>query len=96
MQADFPDIKMWRESKDTLDYSLGGMIHRVTKSWWNAPYKEPSSSENRTSRLEKKCPCYYCEHFEIKGLSHCEIHEDAYGDSRCNDYHKIKKMKEVK
>jgi hypothetical protein len=40
MQVDFPDIKMWGESKDTLDYSLGGMIHRVTKSWWDAEYKE--------------------------------------------------------
>ena len=41
MQAVFPDIEMWGESKDTLDYSLGGMIHRVTKSFWNAEYKEP-------------------------------------------------------
>lgn len=40
MQAVFPDIEMWGESKDTLDYSLGGMIHRVTKSWWNAEYQE--------------------------------------------------------
>lgn len=40
MYAMFPDIEMWGESKDTLDYSLGGMIHRVTKSWWNAPYKK--------------------------------------------------------
>ncbi len=32
MQAVFPDIKMWGKSKDTLDYSLGGMIHRITKS----------------------------------------------------------------
>lgn len=74
-----------------LDLGTKCDVHEMSfvKDWWNAPYKEPSSSENRTSRLEKKCPCYYCEHFEIKGLSHCKIHEDAYGDSRCNDYHKI-------
>ena len=40
IKAMFPDIEMWGESKDTLDYSLGGMVHRVTKSWWNAPYKK--------------------------------------------------------
>ena len=39
IKALFPNIKMWGESKDTLDYSLGGMIHRVLKSWWNAPYE---------------------------------------------------------
>lgn len=39
MQAVFPDIEMWGKSKDTLDYSLGGMVHRVMKSWWNAEYK---------------------------------------------------------
>ena len=46
MQAVFPDIEMWGESKDTLDYSLGGMIHRVTKSFWNAEYKEPTTKNN--------------------------------------------------
>ena len=46
MQADFPDIEMWGESKDTLDYSLGGMIHRVMKSWWNAEYKEPTTKND--------------------------------------------------
>jgi hypothetical protein len=61
----------------------------VSKSFWNAEYKEPSSSGKPNKSIEEKCPCYYCEHFEIKGLSHCEIHEEAYGDSRCNDYHKI-------
>lgn len=61
----------------------------VSKSFWNAEYKEPSSSGKPNKSIEEKCPCYYCEHFEIKGLSHCKIHEDAYGDSRCNDYHKI-------
>ena len=44
MRAVFPNIKMWGESKDTLDYSLGGMIHRIMKNWWNAEYKEPSNS----------------------------------------------------
>lgn len=39
MRAVFPDIEKWGESKDTLDYSLGGMVHRVMKSWWNAEYK---------------------------------------------------------
>lgn len=48
-----------------------------------------SSSEKPNKSIEEKCPCYYCEHFEIKGWSHCKIHEDAYGDSRCNDYHNI-------
>lgn len=57
--------------------------------WWNAEYKEPSSSEIPNKSIEEKCPCYHCEHFEIKGWSHCKIHEDAYGDSRCNDYHKV-------
>lgn len=46
MQAVFPDIEMWGESKDTLDYSLGGMIHRVTKSFWNAEYKEPTTKND--------------------------------------------------
>lgn len=45
MRAVFPDIKMWGESKGTLDYSLGGMIHRAMKNWWNAEYKESSVSE---------------------------------------------------
>ena len=40
----FPNIKMWGKSKDTLDYSLGGTIHRAMKSWWNAEYKESDSS----------------------------------------------------
>lgn len=39
IKALFPDIKMWGESEKTLDYSLGGMVHRVLKSWWDAPYK---------------------------------------------------------
>lgn len=46
-------------------------------------------SEKPNKSIEEKCPCYYCEHFEIKGWSHCKIHEGAYGDSRCNDYHKV-------
>jgi hypothetical protein len=45
MKIVFTDIKMWGESKDTLDYSLGGMIHRVTKWWWNAEYKEPTTKK---------------------------------------------------
>lgn len=40
IKAMFPNIEMWGESKNTLNYSLGGMIHRVLKSWWNAPYKK--------------------------------------------------------
>ncbi len=47
IQAVFPDIEMWGESKDTLDYSLGGMIHRVTKSWWNAEYIESPIQERQ-------------------------------------------------
>lgn len=42
MKAMFTEVKMWGESEQTLDYSLGGMIHRVTKSWWNAQYKAES------------------------------------------------------
>lgn len=44
LREDFPDIKMLGESKHTLDYSLGGMVHRAMKSWWNAEHKEPCSS----------------------------------------------------
>lgn len=40
IKALFPEIEMWGKSEKTLDYSLGGMIHRVTKSWWNAPYRK--------------------------------------------------------
>ena len=40
IKAMFPEVKMWGESEQTLDYSLGGMVHRVTKSWWNAPYRK--------------------------------------------------------
>ena len=61
----------------------GTITFTVTSDFWNAEYKESDSL------IEEKCPCYYCEHFEIKGWSHCKIHEDAYGDSRCNDYHKV-------
>lgn len=39
-------------------------------------------------KSEEKCPCYNCENFETKGWSHCKIHENAYGDVRCDDYHK--------
>ena len=53
MQAVFPYIEMWGESKDTLDYSLGGMVHRITKSWWNAEYKEPNKSEIPTGSTTK-------------------------------------------
>lgn len=56
----------------------GTITFTVTSDFWNAEYKESDSS------IEEKCPCYYCEHFEIR--SHCKIHEDAYGDSRCNLY----------
>jgi hypothetical protein len=45
MREVFPDIKMFGESKDTLDYSLGGTIHRIMKSWWDAEYKEPRREE---------------------------------------------------
>ena len=55
----------------------------------NEQSEEPSSSEKPNKSIEEKCPCYHCEYFEIKGWSHCKIHEDAYGDSRCNDYHKV-------
>lgn len=58
MRAVFPYIKMWGESKGTLDYSLGGMIHRVMKNWWNAGYKEPSNSgtPNRWIPVSERLP----------------------------------------
>lgn len=60
----FPDIEMWGESKDTLDYSLGGMIHRVTKSWWNAEYKEPTTKNDlaliHTEGLDEGIRCAMC------------------------------------
>lgn len=40
IKAMFPNIEMWGESEKTLDYSLGGMIHRITKSWWNSPFRK--------------------------------------------------------
>ena len=54
----FPDIKMCGESKGTLDYSLGGMVHRAMKSWWGAEYREPSSSEkpNRWVPVSERLP----------------------------------------
>ena len=54
----FPDIKMWGESKGTLDYCLGGMVHRVTKSWWNTEYKGAGSSvkPNRWIPCSEKLP----------------------------------------
>lgn len=54
----FPNIKMWGKSKDTLDYSLGGMVHRVMKNWWNAGYKEPSNSgkPNRWIPVSERLP----------------------------------------
>ena len=77
MQVDFPDIKMWGESKDTLDYSLGGMIHRVTKSWWDAEYKEPVIRYNGVKdELEPtNKTCRTCKNF---GSHHgiCEICKD--------------------
>lgn len=45
VKAMFPEVKMWGESEQTLDYSLGGMVHRVTKSWWNAPYNRETEVE---------------------------------------------------
>ena len=54
IKAMFPDIEMWGESKDTLDYSLGGMIHRVTKSWWNAPYKEIETEKTKEEYKKMK------------------------------------------
>lgn len=33
-----------------------------------------------------KSPCYNCKHFEKSGWSHCKIHEDCWGDCKCNDY----------
>lgn len=61
MQAVFPDIEMWGESKDTLEYSLGGMIHRVTKSWWNTEYKEPTTKNVLAHNLCDSCTNIGCE-----------------------------------
>lgn len=43
IKAMFPNIEMWGE---ILDYSLGGMIHRVLKSWWNALYTKEKCLSN--------------------------------------------------
>lgn len=72
-------------------------IEAIKEAYGNSEYtdeiikaleQEPSSSEKPNKSIEEKCPCYHCEYFKIKGWSHCKIHEDAYGDSRCNDYRK--------
>ena len=54
----FPSIKTWEKSKDTLDYYLGGTVHRAMKSWWDAEYNEPSSSgkPNRWIPVSEKMP----------------------------------------
>lgn len=43
LKALYPDIKIWGESEKTLDYSLGGMVHRVLKSWWNADFRKATT-----------------------------------------------------
>lgn len=55
MRKVFPNIKLLGESKDTWDYCLGGMIHRIMKNWWNAEYKEPCSSvkPNRAKSIDE-------------------------------------------
>ena len=42
--------------------------------------------ENSEKQKNRKCACYDCKHFDRKGMSHCTIHEDSYGDTRCFDY----------
>lgn len=74
IQAVFPDIEMWGDSKDTLDYSLGGMIHRVTKSWWNAKYKERTTE----SGISNKSIIY-------KAKESKEIQEDLDKLSKLNE-----------
>lgn len=78
----FPSIELYEKSHDAIQINFNSV-------WWNAEYQQPSSSGKPNKSIEEKCPCYHCEYFEIKGWSHCKIHEDAYGDSRCNDYHKV-------
>ena len=76
----------YKEPIDKIDCDHTDCINCVNHKYCDY---EKSSSEIPNKSIEEKCPCYYCEHFEIKGWSHCKIHEDAYGDSRCNDYHKV-------
>lgn len=71
------------------EITIGDEDIKAFKMAIKALEQEPSSSEKPNKSIEEKCPCYHCEYFEIKGWSHCKIHEDAYGDSRCNDYHKV-------
>ena len=79
------------DDKNTLAYAIKCCKHfedikKDVDSW--VLREELSSSEIPNKSIEEKCPCYSCEYFEINGWSHCKIHEDAYGDSRCNDYRK--------
>jgi hypothetical protein len=90
----FPDTKIITQYDNPFGdrfivFTLNNEDMQVNIEWWNAEYQEPSSSEKPNKSIEEKCPCYHCEYFEIKGWSHCKIHEDAYGDSRCNDYRKV-------
>jgi hypothetical protein len=64
--------------------------HRQLAEWLK-DYKRllENSSEIPNKSIEEKCPCYDCEYFVIDGLSHCKIYEGAYGDCRCNNYHKV-------
>lgn len=78
MQAVFPDIEMWGESKDTLDYSLGGMIHRVTKSWWNAEYKELTNKNDlriayisRKSVIDELKRYFHDEYYQRTSIQDC-------------------------
>jgi hypothetical protein len=89
----FPDTKINTQYDNPFGdrfivFTLNNEDMQVNIEWWNVEYKEPSNSEKPNRSVEEKCPCYHCEYFEIKGWSHCKIHEDAYGDSRCNDYRK--------
>ena len=91
----FPDSKIITQYDNPFGdrfmvFTLNNEDMQVNIEWWNAEYKEPSS-EGTT-----KCPCYDCEYFEKEGLSHCKIYEGAYGDCRCNNYHKVNQSSTTK
>lgn len=57
MQEVYPDIEILGESEDVFEYSLGGKIHRVTKSWWNAEYYERTRRMTNREFFFKAFPC---------------------------------------
>lgn len=76
--------------KTTMDASVRAWNMRV-----NLEVDEAYQLEYETITPRNLCACYYCEHFEREGWSHCKIHEGTYGDTRCNDYKKLEHKETV-